>query len=270
MEKGDQDLNKKTLCDLKIQAKKMGLSGYSKLKKAELIMLIQNDMRSRRSPTPKISNPNKDEVSDETVDGKWKALGQMSVLPVEIIDKIYKMLSPQHKARFLQTNKLMKNILGDKVPEKEKKLYLQRKEGKDLFQNLFEITNQDANRFLIPYEGTVPFWGEIPWDAPLDEDYSTVIVPKKIVNLIEVEENIKNGIIKPIKGKLDTIPKLINYVNSAAFSKMKGRMRINKNNYKTNDQTNLEYINTLLTDDIKEKLIEFYLNLLERIEKRLP
>jgi hypothetical protein len=287
MEQGDrtlEDLNKKTVVELKNQAKNMGLSGYSKLKKAELIDLIQKNRRSRSPPRPSSPRPSPPRSSPprpspkrpssskkKTVvkDEEWSGLGQMSVLPVEIIDKIYKELPTPDKSQFIQTNKLLKKLMGGKVPEKEKKKYVERKQAnKNLFEKLLQITNQDADRYHVPYEDTVPHMGEISWDEPLDVDYGTVIVPKKIVNLIEVEQNLKNGVIVPSKGKLDTVGKLITYVNGKEFGKINA-WRLAKSNFKMTDKTNLYYANLLLTQDIKEKLIEYYLNLIERIEERL-
>jgi hypothetical protein len=221
-----------------------------------------------RSRSPKRSSPRSPKTSStpKKDDEKWKGLGQMSVLPVELINVIYKMLPVQPKAQMLQTNNLMKTLLGNKVPEVEKKLYVAEKE---LFGNLVEISSYTADQYEIPYEGTVPNEEPLIWNflsnAP---GYEKVIVPKKIVDLIEVEENLKNGKIKPVKGKLDTIPKLIKYKNSTTFMKKTNYDRFYINDTKIMGKPN--YVNILLTEDIKELLIEYYFNLVDQIEKRLP
>jgi hypothetical protein len=270
MEEGDrqlQDLNNMTVVELKKKAKSMGLSGYSKLKKAELIHMIRKNMRSRsRSPSPKRSLPKRTETGLLGVakkDGKgkeekrsseeWRGLGQMSVLPVEMMDKIYKELSPRDKAQMLQTNKLLKTLMGGKVPEKEKKQYIGKKEGKKkLLKNIVKILHADADQYKIPYLGLIP-------------RTSSVLVPKLIIDLLEVEEALKRGLIVPAKGRNDTIAKLIKYVNSYTYKRTPNRFKIRSNVTKAK-----KIIEVLMTDDIVDELTEYYINLLERIENRLP
>jgi hypothetical protein len=268
MEQGDrqlQELTKKTVVELRKMAKDMGLSGYSKLLKAQLILLIiQNKTRSSGSPplSPKPSPKKAKGVAKgkRTSSDEWRGLGQMGVLPAEMMDKIYKELSPKDKAQMLQTNKLMKRILGEKVPENEKKKYIGVKDaGKILGKQFVTISQGDADRQKIPYLSTTK--------------YGSVIVPKIIIDLIMARENLINGQIVPVKkvgrkaGNLDTIPKILNKLSKYHFRSQPNVFKIYGRIARSKKDREMAQI--LIPDLIMNQLIEYYLELKEDVERRL-
>ena len=61
-----------TVCDLKIKAKAMGLKGYSKLRKAELMKLVEGDNEEEEMPKKKKNKKTKPEAKPEAKPEKKK------------------------------------------------------------------------------------------------------------------------------------------------------------------------------------------------------